>query len=95
MKRALYVLSLVFWLAVAYIPLAIDHEITDFMVKQCMPGSQCLTMAAPLIVQIGLVGWGARLLLWPLAAWHLGGAWVWRRLSVARSSRASLEKTNA
>lgn len=92
MKYAKSILRLMFWMAVASIPLAIDYEVRDFMVNQCMPGSQCLAMVAPLIVQIGLIGWATRVLLWPIAAWHLGGSWIWRRLSGGRSTRAAFEK---
>jgi len=95
MKKILFVLQTAFWCAVAYIPLAIDYEITDFMVtKNCMPGSDCLRMAMPLIVQIALVGWAARVLLWPLAAWHLGGGWLLRRYRASRLPQSGLD-TNA
>jgi len=80
-KHLLFVLEAVFWLAVAYIPLALEREVTDFMInRNCMPGSECLKAAMPLIVQVGLVDWAARILLWPLAAWNLGGRWLWQRL---------------
>ncbi|WP_133156404.1 hypothetical protein [Hydrogenophaga pseudoflava] len=81
MKHLLAAMLCVFWLAVAYLPLALDREVTNFMVERnCMPGSDCLAMAMPLIIQVGLVGWAARVLLWPLAAWNLGGRWLWSRI---------------
>ncbi|HEU4776670.1 MAG TPA: hypothetical protein VFS95_07565 [Telluria sp.] len=86
MQRFSFALRIIFWLAVAYLPLAIDREITAFMVDQrCMPGSECLKLAMPLIVQLGLVGWAARVLLWPLAFWHLGGSWLWKNFRQRRS----------
>ncbi|SRR6266513_2474038 len=91
MKHALLVLRMIFWLAVAYIPLAIDREIANYMVNRgCMPGTECLTQVMPLIVQVGLVGWAARLLLWPLAAWHLGGAWLWGHFRSRRPDAGSV-----
>jgi hypothetical protein len=86
MRRAVLILQVVFWLGVAYIPLAIEREITDFMVSRgCMPGTECLNQLMPLLVQINLVGWAARVLLWPLSIWHLGGAWLWHRYRLRRS----------
>jgi hypothetical protein len=78
MRYALLTFNVAFWLAVAYLPLAISQEVTDFMVNTCMVGSECLNYAMPLIIQIGLVDWAARILLWPLVAWHLGGHWLWQ-----------------
>jgi hypothetical protein len=75
-KSVVLTLRTIFWLAVGGLPIAIDHVVTAFMLNGCMPGSQCLTHAMPLIVDIGLVGWFARALLWPLAAWFLGGRWL-------------------
>jgi hypothetical protein len=69
----------IFWLAIAYIPLALNRVVIDFMVTKCMVGSECLNYAMPLIVNIQLVDWAACILLWPLAAWNLGGLWLWRR----------------
>ena len=87
MRHVLLVLRVGFWLAVAYIPIALEREVTDFMVnRNCMPGSDCLKMTMPLIVQIGLVSWAARILLWPLTVWNLGGRWLWRRLRSNSSS---------
>jgi hypothetical protein len=90
MKRVFLVVQVVFWLAVAYLPLALDREVASFMVNGCMPGSGCLNQAMPLIVQIGLVGWAARILLWPLVIWHLGGGWLWRRFRSHRSTVGNL-----
>ena len=72
-------LLVIFWLAVACIPLALNRVVVDFMVARCMPGSECLTHAMPLIINVTLVDWAARILLWPLSLWNLGGAWLWRR----------------
>lgn len=80
MKPIFILFKVVLWLAVAYLPLALNYEITDFMVNTCKVGSECLNHAMPLIVQIGMVGLAARILLWPLATWHLGGRWLWLRL---------------
>lgn len=64
------------------------HEVTDFMLdRHYMPGSQCLSFAMPLIVDVLLLDWIARVLLWPLAAWHLGGGWLWRRFQARRPLR--------
>jgi len=88
-------LNAMFWLAVACIPLAIHHEVVSFMVNNCMPGSECLNQAMPLIVQIGLVSWAARILLWPLAAWNLGGRWLWLRFRSGRWAQADMSSNNA
>jgi hypothetical protein len=61
--------------------LALDDGITDFMVnRNCMPGTDCLKMATPLFMDIWMLDWIARILLWPLATWNLGGRWLWWRL---------------
>lgn len=79
-KAAALALRALFFIAVAAIPVAINQVTTDFMIEGCMPGTQCLTEAMPLIVNIGLVKWAAYLLLWPLSAWFLGGRWVISRI---------------
>ena len=84
------ILKIVFWLSVAYIPMALDYETTEFMANQCMVGSECLKLTMPLIVQIGIVGWGARALLWPLAAWHLGGAWLCQKYIYSRLPKVNI-----
>jgi hypothetical protein len=73
------VLRVLFWVAIACIPLATDRAVTDFMTSRCMPGSECLKQAMPLIVSVGLINWGAYALLWPLSAWFLGGRWLLSR----------------
>ena len=80
MRVAVWVLKATFWMAIAGIPVAIDRVITDFMVTGCMPGSECLKWAMPLIVNVGLVNWVAYALLWPLSAWFLGGSWIVARV---------------
>lgn len=89
MKRYIMnVLNVAYWLAVACIPLAIEHEVTQFMVNRpCMPNSACLELAMPLIVQVVMVAWAARALLWPLAAWNLGGRWLWRKYVQNRTAK--------
>ena len=77
-------LRFLFWVCVASIPVAMDHQVTTFMDRSCMPGSECLNHAMPFIVQVGLVNWVAKLLLWPLAAWKLCGQQVWRRVRANR-----------
>ena len=95
-RHVLLSLEVLFWLAIAYIPLALEREVTDFMVnRNCMPGSDCLKIAMPLIVQIGLVDWAARILLWPLAAWNLGGRWLWQRLRGNSTREVSSEARDA
>ncbi len=80
MKSVFVGLRVIFWLVVAALPLAIDRQISDFMIERnCMPGTRCLEYAMPLIVQVTMLGWFARVLLWPLALWHLGGRWLWQR----------------
>ena len=86
---AKHALKVVFWLAVASIPLAIDYVVTGFMVNGCMPGSECLRYSMPLIADIGLVGWAARALLWPLCVWFLGGRWLFHNIQARLQARGS------
>ena len=81
MKTTLVAVRSLFWLVLALLPLAIDREVTSFMVNDgCMPGSQCLSHAMPLIVQIELISLVARVIIWPVAIWHLGGKWLLLKL---------------
>ena len=76
LRALVLLLGVLLWLAVAGIPVAIDHVITAFMVERCLPGSDCLWNAMPLIVNVNIVNWCAYALLWPLSAWFLGGRWI-------------------
>ena len=80
-KATALALRVFFFIAIAAIPVAIDHVTTNFMINGCMPGTQCLTEAMPLIVNVGMVNWAAYLLLWPLSAWFLGGRWLISRIA--------------
>ena len=95
MKRVLLVLKVAIWLGVAYLPLALDKEVTDFMVNSCTVGSECLNYTMPLIVQIEIVSLAARILLWPLAAWNLVGCWLLRYFRTRQSKHSGEEVTNA
>ena len=75
-RAVVLLLRVLLWLTVAGIPVAIDHVITAFMVERCLPGSDCLKNAMPLIVNVGVVNLCAYALLWPLSAWFLGGRWI-------------------
>lgn len=92
-KSVVLTLRVVFWLAVASLPVAIDHVVTLFIVNRCMPGSECLTHAMPLIVDIGLIAWFARVLLWPLCVWFLGGRWLFTKYQIRLRDKAKLETT--
>lgn len=95
MKQIFIPLKVAFWVAVAYLPLALDNVITDFMINSCEVGSECLDYSMPLIVKIGIVGFAARLLLWPLAAWQLGGRWIWLRFRSSNLSQPAPCSKNA
>jgi hypothetical protein len=85
MRRFTLGLGIVFWLAVAALPMVLDQQVTDFMLERnCMPGTECLRLAMPLIAQVEVVAWGARMLLWPVAIWNLGGRWLWRQARARR-----------
>jgi len=80
MKYFLFTLKTAYWLAVAYLPLALEEELIEFTLWAIKnPGAECSKFCVPLITNIMLLSWASRILLWPLAAWHLGGAWLWRR----------------
>jgi len=79
----------IFFAAIAGIPVATDRAITDFMLAGCMPGSKCISQVMPLVVNIGIVNWAAYALLWPLAVWFLGGRWLVTRLWASRRNRSS------
>lgn len=86
-KIFVLVLRVIFFTAIAGIPVATDRAITDFMLAGCMPGSGCINQVMPLVVNIGVVNWAAYALLWPLAAWFLGGKWLVTRLWAIRRNR--------
>jgi hypothetical protein len=81
-------LRVVFFAAIAAIPVATDRIVADFMLANCMPGSGCIKQVMPLVVNIGIVTWAAYALLWPLAAWFLGGKWLVMRLMASRKGRS-------
>jgi hypothetical protein len=80
----------VFFAAIAAIPVATDRTVADFMLARCMPGSGCSKQVMPLLVNIGIVTWAAYALLWPLAAWFLGGRWLVTRLMASRKRRSGV-----
>lgn len=89
-KSLVLLFRLIFFAAIAGIPVATDRAITDFMLAGCMPGSKCINQVMPLIVNIGIVNWAAYALLWPLAAWFLGGRWLIARLLAIRRNRSAV-----
>lgn len=93
MKVLILLLRVIFFAAIAGIPVATDRAITDFMLAGCMPGSTCLSQVMPLVVNIGIVNWVAYALLWPLAAWFLGGRWLITRLLEIRRNRSAASTT--
>jgi Sec-independent protein secretion pathway component TatC len=96
MNKFVAIARVIYWCAVAYFPIAIDKEIKDFMINHnCMPGTECITLAMPLMVQISIIGFAAMALLWPVVAWKLGGNALWKRYRKNRKSTKSSEADNA
>ena len=78
-------LRVAYWVAIVVLPLLLDRAALEAMTDGgCGLGSECLRWSMPLIVQVGLVGLAARILLWPLVAWNLGGRWLWMRWRASR-----------
>lgn len=71
----------IFWLSVGLLPAAIDYTTTKFMTDKCLPFSECLIYTMPLIADVRLISLIARLLLWPLCFWFLGGKWLYSQAS--------------
>ena len=82
MNKALFTVKVIYWCLVAYLPIAIDMEITNYMVTKCGIGSECLNHTMPLFIELWLINWAAKLLLWPVAAWNLGGKYIWLKFTV-------------
>jgi hypothetical protein len=80
-RYLLAVFRALFWVAIALLPLLmIKSSLASMTDGGCWPGSACFQWSEPLIKQVDLMGLVARVLLWPLALWNLGGRWLWRRL---------------
>ncbi len=79
-RYGLIALRLTFWIALASLPIVTDLVVTEFMVTDCSPGSDCLVQAMPLIVNIGIITIFERIFLWPICIWFLGGEWVFKKL---------------
>ena len=63
-------------------------ELTDFMIDHnCLPGTDCLVVTMPLIVQISMIAWLYGALLWPIAIWNLGGGWILRKIQMSGSTK--------
>lgn len=76
-----------FWIALAALPEITDYLVTMFIVNSCMPGTECLNHAMPLIVDVGIITLVEMLLVWPDSLWFLGGRWVYSK------SRSSIRKS--
>ena len=79
-KTVVIVLRVVFWIALASLPVVTDSVVTEFMVTKCAPDSECLTQAMPLIVNIGIITLIERIVLWPVCLWFVGGRWFFYKL---------------
>jgi len=87
MKMTIAAVRALFWIALALLSIALDREVTRFMLEHnCMPGSQCLIQAMPLIAQIGIISMVARVIIWPAALWYLGGRWLWQKINGSHGS---------
>jgi len=85
MRYVTSILRAVYWVAVAVLPLFLHRAALEAMTDGgCGVGSECFHWSEPLMAQVGLVGIAARTLLWPLAAWNLGGRWLWKRWRAPR-----------
>ena len=79
MKYPVVVLRKAYWIALGFVPLLL---LPSFLSSNtdggCWPGTSCWSQ--PLANEAAFVGFVARVLIWPLVAWNLGGRWLWCRL---------------
>jgi hypothetical protein len=96
MNRTLLLMRVVYWVVIASLPYALQYQGVDFTLWAIgNPNAECLKTAVPYMINVGLFSWAFMLLLWPLAAWNLGGRFLWERYKAHKQSSASNGAGNA
>jgi hypothetical protein len=96
MNRILLLIRVVYWLVLAGLAHALQYQSVDFMAWAISnPDAECLKNGVPYMINVGLFSWAFMLLVWPLAAWNLGGRFLWGRYKSHMQSSASHGAGNA
>ena len=96
MNRIILLIRVVYWLVLAGLAYALQYQSVDFMAWAIgNPDAECLITGVPYMINVGLFSWAFMLLVWPLAAWNLGGRFLWGRYKSYKQSSASNGAGNA
>jgi hypothetical protein len=87
MKRVLFLLRLVYWGIIAYLPVVLQNQYMDFVLWSIEnPKAECLKTGVPFVMHIQLLSWALMILLWPLVLWNLGGRLLWERFKLRKQA---------
>lgn len=82
MKRLALLITWLWWLAVALLPVAIWLVERSYLNSiGCPPSGECYVPGSEILLAWDTLILGSVLLLWPVCIWHLGAGHLVRRLN--------------
>jgi hypothetical protein len=85
-------LKVLWWLCVAYIPVAV-FQIADGLYAEvgCPPRQECYAPGTIAATELEFLAFGLVLLLWPVCLWFLGGGYILKKVFRRQAPNHSLQ----